>query len=77
MFKELVPQWVMGYIGGKSIIVVTEDIRMVVRIIVSNDWFVLGRFVQLFITSGPDVSHSNTLCGFTAFLGLELKHTEA
>lgn len=36
------PTWRMGYLGGKSSIMVSQGVRVTVKVLVCTDWSVLG-----------------------------------
>ena len=44
MLKELAPWWLLGmsYIGEKSLIMVTREVRVMVSIVFSINWLVVG-----------------------------------
>ena len=44
MLKGLAPQWLAGdgYTAEKPLIMVTKGVRVMVRVVVSTDWWVLG-----------------------------------
>ena len=66
MLRDLAPAGVqgVGYVGEKSLIVVTKGVRAMV----STDWS--GSLIRV---SGSDLSLGPASSVFAAFLGLELK----
>lgn len=63
-----------GLHRGKSLIVATNGVRIVVRVMPSTDWSVLGWVVadQCILS---DVSRGIASSGVPAFPGLKLKHS--